>query len=216
MFARKRPLTCPHDHDPAHDHDLAVPLSRHPRRSSFEYFRRQSWLNKLLLRFKASKGDPLAWLIFFFVATFLMAGATLIDRDVFRGARTGRTAVGLASDKGVVAENRWKSWSPFTSPLGNTSEANPNSTIHASQSIHPKLRPASASLISRDRHGLRVIPLDQETKLREHPIATLIREAGKKADQLDAKIRSIRTFEDAEADYRTAFGMEPPRGFRRW
>lgn len=216
MFARKRPLTRPDDHDPAHDHDLAVPLSRHRRRSSFEYFRRQSWLNKLLLRFKASKGDPLAWLIFFFVTTFLMAGATLIDRDVFRGARTARAAVHLASDKRVVAENKWKSWSPFTSPLGNTTNTFPQSTSHAPQSIHPRLRSASSSSIPRNKHGLRVLPLDQEPKLREHPIAILIREAEKKADRLDAKIRSIRTLEDAEADYRAAFGMDPPRGFRRW
>ncbi|GHJ84047.1 hypothetical protein NliqN6_0449 [Naganishia liquefaciens] len=216
MFARKRPLTRPHNHGPSHDQDLDDPVSRQDRRGSYDYFRRQPWLSRIMLHLRLSKDDPLAWLMLVFVVSFLMAGATLIDRDVFHGSTSGPAAVTAMRNSSIAVEKTWKSWSPFTFTLENTTETHPRSTIHTLQSIHPKLRPTSSSSIPRDKHGLRVLTLDQEFKAREHPIATLIREAEKKADQLDAKISSIRTLSDAEADYRSAFGMEPPRGFRKW
>lgn len=213
MFARKRPLTRLRDQDPANAQDLSELLSRRRRRS---YFPRQPWLRNLWLRLNISKDDPLAWLVFFFVTTLLLAGATLIDGDVFRGSRAGRVGVALTSDGNATTGNGWKSWSPFTSPLEKATEQSTRQATHAAQPIHPKLRPVSPASIPRDKHGLLVLPLDQEKKLREHPIATLIPQAEKKADQLDAKIRGIRKLEDAVADYRDAFGMEPPRGFQKW
>jgi hypothetical protein len=209
MFARKRPLTRPLDPDIDHDDE---PLSRSRKRRSYPG---QSVFSNLVLRLNIQKDDPLTWLVGFFVTTLLLAGATLVDLDGVSGVREGGFGVTeIESASGIVGDG-WKNWSLFTSPLENKTESNRSNTRRKG-SLHPTLRSVSSSSIQRDNHGLRSFPLAQEKKLSEHPITTVIRDAEKKAEQLEAKIGGIKTFEDAVADYRETFGMDPPRGFRNW
>ena len=49
-----------------------------------------------------------------------------------------------------------------------------------------------------------------------HPIKTLIKEAEEKAKAIEKKNKSIKYLRDAVADYETAFGVRPPRGFDEW
>jgi hypothetical protein len=207
MFARKRPLTRPLDPDTASDQE---PLSRRRRRSIFP---RRSWISTLLSRLSIQKDDPLTWLIGFFVASLLLAGATLVDLDGVSGLEAGSV---LQMGGRMVTRDSWSGWTVFTSPLENKTQSTDEMIVRAKGSIHPKLRTVSSPSIKRDKHGLRVVPLAQEKKLSEHPITTLIREVEKKAEQLEAKIGGIKTFEDAVAEYRETFGMDPPRGFRNW
>ena len=49
-----------------------------------------------------------------------------------------------------------------------------------------------------------------------HPIKKLIKEAEEKAKAIEKKNKSIKYLRDAVADYETAFGVRPPRGFDEW
>ena len=49
-----------------------------------------------------------------------------------------------------------------------------------------------------------------------HPIELLIERANIQAAQQAARIREVRTLEDAVEEYEEGFGMKPPRGFERW
>jgi hypothetical protein len=68
------------------------------------------------------------------------------------------------------------------------------------------------TLSSADKRGL----VTYEPTSKRHPIELLIENAKIQAQQLQARINSIETLEDAVADYKDAYGMTPPKGFNQW
>jgi hypothetical protein len=60
------------------------------------------------------------------------------------------------------------------------------------------------------------LPAPGRTIRARHPIAQLIKEAEGKASQMRDLRESIRTLEDAVANYKETFGLDPPEGFDRW
>lgn len=72
-----------------------------------------------------------------------------------------------------------------------------------------------------DDYGLLVVDSSSSSKLgqgklRVHPIEKLLERGRRLARDIEGVKRSIRSVEDAEGDYRSAFGMAPPRGFDEW
>lgn len=49
-----------------------------------------------------------------------------------------------------------------------------------------------------------------------HPIDEMMARGRQKAEELERKKQGVRTFHAAVLDYRAAFGMDPPEGFREW
>jgi hypothetical protein len=214
MLSRKKPSTPARRNDPQPDEpDTPSPARRRPVVRG-RFLRRQPLLAGVWLRFQKSKDDPLMWLVLFFLATLLLAAGTLLDG----GLHVGRRAlVGQEMEKRETSRSPSTGWTPWSqSPVGKNETARPANIVFPEQSIHPKLRPVSRTAVPRDRHGLHIIDSHEEKKLSVHPITTLIKEAERKAEQMDARVDSIQTFEDAVDDYRRAFGMEPPRGFKKW
>jgi beta-1,2-xylosyltransferase len=62
-------------------------------------------------------------------------------------------------------------------------------------------------------HGHLLVPSNYTGS---HPITKLIQEAEAKAKAIEKKNKSIKYLRDAVADYETAFGVRPPRGFDEW
>lgn len=60
------------------------------------------------------------------------------------------------------------------------------------------------------------LPAPGKTIRARHPIAQLIEQAEGKAVEMRDLKESIRTLEDAVANYRETFGLDPPEGFDRW
>ncbi len=65
-------------------------------------------------------------------------------------------------------------------------------------------------------HGLWTISPSEISKLKQHPITTLISEARLKASSIEAKIERIQSLEQAITDYEQSFGLPPPLGFEQW
>lgn len=152
------------------------------------------------------------WLVVFFLATMLLAAGTLLDGEL----HVGRALVGkemVQKESIAVTSTGWTPWSRL---LDNNHTSRSANTVYPEQTIHPKLRPSSPTSVSKDKHGLYIIDPLEEKKLCFHPITMLIKEAQRKAELMDAKIQSIQSFEDAVNDYRRAFGIDPPRGFKHW
>lgn len=81
------------------------------------------------------------------------------------------------------------------------------------------LTAAGAKLVTNEKLGLlEVPPMDSGTEsvMSRHPIDILIAQGKQRAAEVEAKIASIVSLEDAVRDYEQAFGMKPPRGFERW
>jgi hypothetical protein len=60
------------------------------------------------------------------------------------------------------------------------------------------------------------LPAPGKTIRARHPIAQLIEQAEGRASEMRELRESIRTLEDAVANYKEAFGLNPPEGFDRW
>jgi hypothetical protein len=60
------------------------------------------------------------------------------------------------------------------------------------------------------------LPAPGRTIRARHPIAQLVEQAGGKASEMRELRESIRTLEDAVANYKKTFGLDPPEGFDRW
>lgn len=60
------------------------------------------------------------------------------------------------------------------------------------------------------------LPAPGRTIRARHPIAQLIEQAEGKASEIRELRESIRTLEDAVANYKETFGLDPPEGFDRW
>lgn len=60
------------------------------------------------------------------------------------------------------------------------------------------------------------LPAPGKTIRAQHPIAQLMEQAEEKAVEMRDLRESIRTLEDAVANYKDAFGLDPPEGFERW
>jgi hypothetical protein len=170
----------------------------------------------LWLRIQRSKDEPLTWLIVFFLATLLLAAGTLLDGQWHVG-RAG-TRVEMVKNDTNTSSSAWTPWSFFVFTDINITQSSARScaNVWPEPSLHPKLRPVSSTAVARDRHGLYITDPLHERTLSEHPITTLIRAAERKAAEVDARIKSVQSFEDSVENYRRAFGMDPPRGFRKW
>lgn len=160
----------------------------------------------------------MTWLIVFFLATLLLAAGTLLDGEWHVGRRAETKVETVKNDTSATSSTAWTPWSlfNFTDVNVNQSSARFGNEVWPEPSIHPKLRPVSPTAVPRDRHGLYIIDPFHEKKLSEHPLTTLIKAAERKAAEVDARIQSIQSFEDAVDDYHRAFGMDPPRGFKKW
>lgn len=60
------------------------------------------------------------------------------------------------------------------------------------------------------------LPAPGRTIRARHPIAQLMEQAEEKAVEMRELRESIRTLEDAVANYKETFGLDPPEGFDRW
>jgi hypothetical protein len=60
------------------------------------------------------------------------------------------------------------------------------------------------------------LPAPGRTIRARHPVAQLIEQAEAKALEMGELRESIRTLEDAVANYKETFGLDPPEGFDRW
>jgi hypothetical protein len=60
------------------------------------------------------------------------------------------------------------------------------------------------------------LPAPGKTIRARHPIAQLIEQAEGMASEMRDLRGSIRTLEDAVANYKETFGLDPPEGFDRW
>lgn len=215
MLSRKKPSTPVRHNDPKIDEpDTPSPSRRRPVRA--RYFRRTPLIANLWLRIQRSKGEPLTWLIVFFLATLLLAAGTLFDGRWHVG-RVG-TEVEMVKNGSNATSSARTPWSFFTFTDINITQGSARSRVDVwpEPSLHPKLRPVSSTAVARDRHGLYIADPLHEKKLSEHPITTLIRAAERKAAEVHTRIHSIQSFEDSVEDYRRAFGMNPPRGFSKW
>jgi hypothetical protein len=77
-----------------------------------------------------------------------------------------------------------------------------------------RIRPGQTML---DRGMLRVgLPSIGKVLAGDHPIKTLIRQAEDTAEEMAKLKTSVDSLDDAVANYRQAFGMEPPEGFEKW
>lgn len=57
---------------------------------------------------------------------------------------------------------------------------------------------------------------DPTVHANKHPIRLLIERARKQVEQLDERIKGVKTLQDAVDDYKTTWGMKPPKGIDVW